>query len=197
MGKGISDLETAKENQDSIRLMYAGQKLRGSVLDVGCNSGFLMRHLRFNYYVKEYLGLEGDDKLVEQARALARELEPYKGLKWATILQVDLEKDMWPALNGHFDGAFCGEVIEHIKDTKYLLNSIWGALKPGGLLILTTPLGDGKHVGNPDHEREYTMEELKEMVRAANFEIVGKQVVSQNPQRWTRLIVIMECRKPA
>jgi len=38
-----------------------------------------------------------------------------------------------------YDLVLCSEVIEHIPDSRSALSSIWGLLKPGGTLILSTP----------------------------------------------------------
>lgn len=38
-----------------------------------------------------------------------------------------------------YDLAICSEVIEHIPDSVTALKNIWNSLKPGAMLILTTP----------------------------------------------------------
>lgn len=44
-----------------------------------------------------------------------------------------------PFANDVFDVVFCGETIEHLIDPDHLLDEMHRVLKPGGLLILTTP----------------------------------------------------------
>jgi SAM-dependent methyltransferase len=48
-------------------------------------------------------------------------------------------QSLLPALEGHFDGVFSSEVIEHLFDVGTYLESIHRLLRPGGTFILTTP----------------------------------------------------------
>lgn len=41
--------------------------------------------------------------------------------------------------DGEFDKVLCSEVIEHIPDAEKALAEIWRVLKPGGMLVLSTP----------------------------------------------------------
>lgn len=52
--------------------------------------------------------------------------------------QSNLDKKL-PYKSGYFDFVFAGEVIEHLFDTNKFLKEINRVLKPGGVLIITTP----------------------------------------------------------
>lgn len=90
-----------------------------------------------------------------------------------------------------FDCVLAGEVIEHVAHPDKLLESCAANLKPGGLLVLTTPNGaeDGStlptysHVTNleeliprqfhwGDHLFLYTLEELDALLRRAGLEVI-------------------------
>ena len=97
---------------------------------------------------------------------------------------------------GQYDAVLCLGVIEHIAHTpRVLLESLTAMLKPGGVLVLDTPnlaylykrlaLLDGRSVFAPiadqfftkipfeGHHREYIVEELEWMLRAAGHEVLS------------------------
>ena len=51
----------------------------------------------------------------------------------------DLNRDELPWPENTFDCVVCCEVIEHIVDTDRLLSELKRVLKPGGVLVLSTP----------------------------------------------------------
>lgn len=71
---------------------------------------------------------------------------------------------------GGFDIVVNYEVIEHMKvehGTK-LLKAMFASLKPGGVLLLSTPCYDGvRHAAN--HIHEYTVPELAAAIKKAGF----------------------------
>ncbi len=73
---------------------------------------------------------------------------------------VEFRKQLLPSLQGipdnSFDYAVTFQVIEHIQDDKYFISEIHRVLKPGGMLLLTTPNRPMSLTRNPWHIREYT-----------------------------------------
>jgi 2-polyprenyl-3-methyl-5-hydroxy-6-metoxy-1,4-benzoquinol methylase len=63
-----------------------------------------------------------------------------------------------------FDFAVTFQVIEHIQDDKTFIKEIHRVLKPGGMLLLTTPNRPMSLTRNPWHIREYTAAELGAIV---------------------------------
>jgi len=71
---------------------------------------------------------------------------------------------------GGFDVAVNFEVIEHMKveHGRKMLRGILHHLRPGGVMLLSTPCYDGKrHAAN--HIHEYTVPELRKAIEKAGF----------------------------
>jgi len=101
---------------------------QASILDVGCGDGSFLQQLdktlRRPY---EYHGVDYSKYQVEKAQAL-----PYE------FRRCNLEEGI-PYDDASFDLAYSGEVIEHIYDPDYMLEECRRVLKPGGLLIISSP----------------------------------------------------------
>lgn len=102
---------------------------------------------------------------------------------------VNVEHDAFPWPDQSFDIVLYCEVIEHLlSDPVHSLSEIWRLLKPGGMLILTTPnvarlenisrLIAGANLYDPysgygpygRHNREYTRHELWRLLSYVGFE---------------------------
>jgi SAM-dependent methyltransferase len=70
-------------------------------------------------------------------------------------------------------GAF--DVLEHIKEDKIVLKNIFGALRPGGGVIITVPqhqwLWSSADV-YACHVRRYSCQEIETKIKAAGFQIL-------------------------
>ena len=74
-----------------------------------------------------------------------------------------------------FDIAVNFEVIEHMlpEHGAKLLKGMWSLLRPGGVLLLSTPCYDGKrHAAN--HIHEYTVPELQKAIEKAGFTVARR-----------------------
>lgn len=72
-----------------------------------------------------------------------------------------------PFRNAAFDVVVCLEAIEHVapSDATVFLGECWRVLRPGGMLVLSTPLRQhGRHSGNPWHLAEYDRDELTRLL---------------------------------
>jgi SAM-dependent methyltransferase len=105
-------------------------------------------------------------------------------------LFCNAEKDLFPFPDNHFDVVVATEVFEHlIFSPTHFLFEIHRVLKPGGIMVLTTPNAVsltktikmllGKSVWDyysgygvyGRHQREYTLTEIKALLSAVNFGI--------------------------
>lgn len=99
-----------------------------SLLDLGCGNGSVS-----NEFASADYAVTGMDHSTSGIR-IARENYPA-----AQFLQHNLENPLPPNLHGQFDAVVSLEVIEHLFFPRILLHRAAEALKPGGLLILSTP----------------------------------------------------------
>lgn len=84
-----------------------------------------------------------------------------------------------------FDLVYSGQSFEHVtpEEGKQVLAGVMRVLRPGGWLALDTPNGPVCRVQqeamiNPDHEIEYSHEEMTELLLAAGFEISEAKGIS-------------------
>ncbi len=101
-------------------------ELRGRLLDIGCAGGELAAVLMASGWQVE--GVEREAVLVEAAQA--------RGIP---VRCADFDREPFPWGSATFDAAVAGEVIEHVIDTDHLLQEVARVLRPGGILVITTP----------------------------------------------------------
>jgi 2-polyprenyl-3-methyl-5-hydroxy-6-metoxy-1,4-benzoquinol methylase len=94
------------------------------ILELGCGTGWLCNELsRFG----SCLGVDLSSRAIEQAQ---------RSFPHARFACVDLGS--WSA-DGAYDVVVSHEVIEHLRDQRRHIELARDALKPGGILVLTTP----------------------------------------------------------
>ncbi len=153
----ITSAEIASDNPIHQRLLYAYEAaqpyIKGDLLEIGCGEG------------------RGVELLVQKA-------DSYTAIdKIATV--VDKLKQKYPNVHllnmfvppfegiadNTFDRIVTFQVIEHIEDDDFFVKEIQRVLKLGGFAIITTPNIKMSLTRNPWHIREYTKEELLQMLR--------------------------------
>ena len=74
-----------------------------------------------------------------------------------------------------FDCVISFQVIEHIRDDRQFVREIHRVLRPGGRFIVTTPNAPMSLTRNPWHVREYTADELRQLLGScfASVEALG------------------------
>jgi 2-polyprenyl-3-methyl-5-hydroxy-6-metoxy-1,4-benzoquinol methylase len=97
------------------------------VLDLGCGQGDLTAVLAAAG--GDVLGVEVAQAAVDRARRRHAELQ-------FTLVPLD---GALPLDDTSFDVVWASEVIEHVADTGAWLSEVRRVLKPGGLLLMTTP----------------------------------------------------------
>jgi SAM-dependent methyltransferase len=94
------------------------------VLDLGCRSGALTRHLLEGNRV---VGVDVDDHALAKAAALG--IEP---------VQANVEEPL-PFEDASFDAVVAGELLEHLRFPDALVAEIRRVLRPGGVLVGSVP----------------------------------------------------------
>jgi SAM-dependent methyltransferase len=118
-------------NRDSWIAQRAAELRQGArVLDVGAGSCPYRAHFAHcDYKTQDFQGLQDDQ------------------LRHGGYGQIDYICDAIaiPVASGRFDAVLCTEVIEHVPEPIKVAFEFGRLLRPGGVLILTAPLGSGIH----------------------------------------------------
>jgi SAM-dependent methyltransferase len=118
--------------QDTLRLLPVGDGRR--LLDVGSFPGHLSALAQARGW--EVIGL---NNTIEGAAPWTEFLERCRERK-ITILGCEVEREPFPLPTGSVDAVLLCELFEHLHlNPFHTLKEIFRALRPGGLLILTTP----------------------------------------------------------
>jgi SAM-dependent methyltransferase len=104
---------------------FAALGASGRLLDVGCASGWLLKHAAERGWNAQ--GVEIAPDAVAHARA--------QGLE---VAQGDLIAARLPA--AHFDLVYMGDVLEHVPDCRAVVAEVARILKPGGWFYLRGPI---------------------------------------------------------
>lgn len=121
--------EATTVGRDSVYAIALGWLKDGdTVLDVGCNAGYVGRAAGEKLRVV-FDGIEGD----AAAAALAREA-------YRSVACVDLTSaPPWPGVAGPYDAVLALDVLEHLPDAVRVLSALAGLLAPGGRLVVSVP----------------------------------------------------------
>ncbi len=139
-----------------VRYLFASRLVRGKrVLDVGSGVGYGSNMLKGAGAAK-VIGLD------RSREAIAYGLDRHAALH-PDYLVADAES--LPLQDGQFDVVVSFETLEHVADYHRFLEEAKRVMRPGGLLILSTP-NKGIYIGgNPFHTKEFTFAELGETLR--------------------------------
>jgi len=155
-------LETFVYNENTLehlhRYSIAGEYTKGkTVLDIACGEGYGSFILSKN--AGSVVGVDIDARTVEQAKAKYsnQNLEFREG-----------RADKMPVKDQSIDVVVSFETIEHHDKHEEMMAEIKRVLKPGGLLIMSSPdkkyYTDDRNYKNPFHVKELYFEEFKNLI---------------------------------
>lgn len=127
------------------------------VLDIACGEGYGSNHIA--KFAKEVKGVDISDIDISKA------IDKYKkdNLEFVVGSILDI-----PFGDKTFDMIVSYETLEHLAEHEVILKEVNRVLKPGGLLIISTPnklnYSDKKSYKNPFHVKELYPEEFKLLV---------------------------------
>lgn len=174
------DVRKGMESVDgffSSNYLFASRYSRGSVLDVGCGTGYGTRYLARS--AEEAIGVDYDPKTINACNS-----HPTTRARFICANAASLD---FP--DNCFDLITAFEVIEHLNDreVRAFLSQSRRCLKPDGLLVLSTP---NKKVSSPGlarpillaHQIEYTDAQLTQLLSCffQDVQVTGKDC--SNPE---------------
>jgi 2-polyprenyl-3-methyl-5-hydroxy-6-metoxy-1,4-benzoquinol methylase len=176
-----------------VRILTANSDIR-TVLDAGCGNGNLSARLRDEGL--EVCGFDASSSGIDHAR------HDFPDIHFEVASGYD-------NLSKHFDLSFdacvCIEVIEHVYDPRTFVRRIGEILRPGGLLVLSTPyhgylknlalaltgsmdahysaLWDGGHI------KFWSRATLATLLSEAGFAVCGFEGAGRFPLMWKSMIM--------
>lgn len=153
------------------------------VLDAPSGSGYGTALLAENPKIAIAVGVDIDAESVEYARARY-------GRPPRLNYQVG---DMTSLRPRSANVVVCFEGIEHVQDEPAAARSLCEALKPGGVLFVSTPRVDGPAAGSIFHTHELTLEELIDLFapHLASYAVLGQdQAVGDSPTETARYFIL-------
>lgn len=150
--------------QRSILAYYkAAELVSGDVLEIGTGMG----------YGVEVVAPAADKYVtIDKSCAYNVELPANAEFRQMTVPPLDFADES-------FDYVISFQVIEHIKNDKEFVAEVSRVLRKGGKFIVSTPNAPMSLTRNPWHVREYTAEELKELL-SKEFSQIDMMGVSGN-----------------
>ncbi len=132
--------------------------LKGSMLDIGCNDGYFMRHFPWKFH--KYTGVDLFSITRYTKGRYWRERKYYTKNYQIRYKQGYFE-DISASL-GQFDFIFAGEIIEHVEDPELFLKSVKNNLKSGATWCISTPNAIGGDL--PEHNRQFSKKSLNKLL---------------------------------
>lgn len=179
------------------RYKFAGSFVWGRVLDIACGVGYgseIILKGPGRWLVKEMVGFDNDPASIEYARK--HYFHPKANFVLGDALDTNLHESI-----GLFDSIISFETIEHLEQDEAFIENLKKVLKDDGLLIISTPLGQGRNkpCTCPFHFFQYTLEEFQKLLEKNFNEVeifLQKDIVIEKPIPGKKYyLAVATCRK--
>lgn len=132
-------------------------------IDLGCGTGANLSFLRKAAPSAVFYGLDRHPEAVRLTKLRGE----------SSLIQANINE--LPLVSGSFDFLLCADVLYHQRvSEKETLREIFRVLKPGGKIFLNLPAFEilrGRHDRAVGTARRYTLDGLKDLLRAAGFRV--------------------------
>ncbi len=172
---------------DCLRAAGVGPGAR--LLDIGCGDGALTGLIRSRLGAR-VVGIDPSADAV----ALARRCFAERG--WEGDFEVS-DAYATGLVDGSFDAAVSADVIEHVRQPERLLAEARRLVRPGGALVVTTPLRVSERPFDPMHVQEWFGEEFAALCERhfgpvaasrATHPAIWFEIYRTSGSRWGRLM---------
>jgi ubiquinone/menaquinone biosynthesis C-methylase UbiE len=141
-----------------------------SIADFGCGDGVQLHLIEKTWGKRANLELHGID-LSTEAISAAKKRIPNASLKIASTYESGFPND-------YFDIAVSSDVIEHVLDPEKMLSEMIRVTKPGGHIIVATPIKYTEDPLDPMHVQEFFPKEFFDLLKKNQAIKIIKQVAS-------------------
>lgn len=153
----------------------------GRALDVGCGPGELARHLAADGYEVDAIDH------APAALRLAAAQPPARAATRVRFVRCDIESDTLDELHAGYDLITLRLSLAFVRDRTRVLNRLRERLRPGGALVVITPVADSV----PDDRREIALDEAEIALLTAGWRTVQRRdaeglavLVLRTPVSW-------------
>lgn len=143
-----------------------------NVLDIACGEGYGANLLAGK--ATKVTGVDKDDAVIKEAAGK---------YKKENLSFITGQAEAIPLAENSYDIVTSFETIEHVADQSKMLGEIKRVLKPGGLLIISTPnkktYSDNTGRKNPHHTKELYEDEFASLLKKyfSNIEILKQETM--------------------
>jgi SAM-dependent methyltransferase len=155
------DAESRRKALSSLR--NGGFPPSGTLIEVGCSSGFLLRQIRDTYPAATLVGAD------VVSEPLARLSKQHPDI---AFVRMDLVECALPS--EAFDAVVALNVLEHIEQDDAAVRQAFRILRPGGIFVVEVPQGPAlfdAYDRQLRHFRRYTSAGLYALLAQAGFDI--------------------------
>ncbi|MGA3073862.1 MAG: methyltransferase domain-containing protein [Bryobacteraceae bacterium] len=168
-----------------------------SVLDAGCGDGTLAFYMASRFPKARVLGVDIGEQGMHTSEStldICARVNRSMALGNLEFRQLDLRQ---LDAREEFDFAYSFDVLEHIAENRLVLQNIYRALMPGGLLLLRIPTRNQRRILSrrftSEHERwaqiehvgqHYEMDSLQADLKQIGYEVLSAEYTMGN---WGRL----------
>jgi SAM-dependent methyltransferase len=142
------------------RYYFSIPYIKGRTLDLACGSGYGTQMIAkaCKKVTKDIVGVDVDPVTIAYANSKYNH-------QFVTYQQGDAIDPQLAQKLGSFHTILSFETIEHVTNEHVFMNNIYDMLLPGGILVLSTPFGQGrgKPCGSPFHIHQYTRDEFYDL----------------------------------
>ncbi len=147
------------------------------IIDLGTADGRMLHSIKEKFPESRCIGVEFNQELVNFGKSHFPEIE---------IVQGDIQ--VLDFSDKSFDSVLLTAVIEHVPDPEKVVSEAYRILKPGGILVLTSPdpfweylATKVGHLKDGQHNRVMTLSQLSNLIKQNGFTVLKTKKFMLSP----------------